>query len=530
MKFKSIEILVTLFVFTIMSVVIGKYAVVYLTGKDIAYNFERLAIHWVNSSYSRKLLPPTYKNYELRKSNDDVWRLYSNGAVSDDYVIASQDEKLTIAQNSKNAGKKLDVQINGVRDYYSNSGFILTEIPDRAEGTFSISEQEDYLPIFGYHNVFLHESDIVDPHIDMTKEKFMGQVELLNKSLNCKWYSLSTLVNNYMSSGLKIPRNACVITFDEGRKNNYEVVLPILNDNGMNATFFIISGRVGQKSYMNNWQVSALFRAGNSIGSHSLTGGSLIETSWYPNGLFGKEELWQQINDSRLELESFGYPTDIFAYPLGDYDEAILDDIKSAGYSAARASKKGSSWKDQRSIATGFDDNFRWQLNYYEPELMYDAEIIKAMKYTGKWQFEEGYRVKSDVNGNIKVLSSTTPTDSSYEVIALEDALDSIENSFVVSEKGDYALHIFASNLEFASAEMSVSIDGNELSVESLDKSSCLTSEGRVYCDYVTRSQLDAGRHTIVATSKAGKTILDSFRILKTLNVQNTYSLSIRED
>ncbi len=60
------------------------------------------------------------------------------------------------------------------------------------------------------------------------------------------------------------------LTFDDGYDNHATVAGPMLASHGMEGTFFVISGFVGNSGYMTWSQVSALAAAGNEIGGHTL--------------------------------------------------------------------------------------------------------------------------------------------------------------------------------------------------------------------------------------------------------------------
>ena len=66
---------------------------------------------------------------------------------------------------------------------------------------------------------------------------FKDQIEFLSRKFNVIH---PDLFQDYLNGKIdRIPEDACVITFDDGLKEHYEIALQILNDNNIKATFFI---------------------------------------------------------------------------------------------------------------------------------------------------------------------------------------------------------------------------------------------------------------------------------------------------
>lgn len=97
--------------------------------------------------------------------------------------------------------------------------------------TKQFREQMEYLSLNNYHTYHLHELD----EIDILSEK------------------------------------AVVLTFDDGHASNYSLALPILQQHGLKAHFFITTGWIGTPYYMSPGQIRSLQEAGMGIGSHGVT-------------------------------------------------------------------------------------------------------------------------------------------------------------------------------------------------------------------------------------------------------------------
>ena len=118
------------------------------------------------------------------------------------------------------------------------------------------------------------------------------------------------------------------LTFDDGNADNFSIE-PLLKANGLHATFYITSGRVGSTGFMTWEQLQILQKDGNEIGGHTLNHIKVqgLET----------ESLRHQVCDDRRNLLDHGLSAVSFAYPFGNYDENAKRMVKECGYTNARA-------------------------------------------------------------------------------------------------------------------------------------------------------------------------------------------------
>ena len=92
--------------------------------------------------------------------------------------------------------------------------------------------------ILMYHSVMenpVEHADSLGGIIHSTSE-FRAQMELLARSYHP--LGLDDLVQK-LNAGQVLPTRSVVITFDDGYKDNYEVAMPILNQLGIPATFYV---------------------------------------------------------------------------------------------------------------------------------------------------------------------------------------------------------------------------------------------------------------------------------------------------
>jgi peptidoglycan/xylan/chitin deacetylase (PgdA/CDA1 family) len=124
------------------------------------------------------------------------------------------------------------------------------------------------------------------------------------------------------------PAHAVALTFDDGYEDAFSVVLPALQRRGMLATFYIVSGFVGQPGYVNWEQVRALHAAGMEIGSHTVAHPDL--TTLAP------DQLRYELAESKAQIEAaIGQPVLSFCYPAGRFNGDIAALVAELGYTNA---------------------------------------------------------------------------------------------------------------------------------------------------------------------------------------------------
>jgi peptidoglycan/xylan/chitin deacetylase (PgdA/CDA1 family) len=135
------------------------------------------------------------------------------------------------------------------------------------------------------------------------------------------------------------PPRAVALTFDDGYADAYTEVLPVLRRYGFSATFYIISGFVGQPGYMTWEQIAALRDAGMEIGAHTVSHLDLTSLDW---GTAGYE-----IAQSKADIEHhLGGSVLSFCYPTGLYNPAIEEQVRSAGYGSATTTRWDGDYSD----------------------------------------------------------------------------------------------------------------------------------------------------------------------------------------
>ncbi|MBV8084843.1 MAG: polysaccharide deacetylase family protein [Chloroflexi bacterium] len=181
------------------------------------------------------------------------------------------------------------------------------------------------LPVLMYH----HLGDSLagaDPTLTVAPRAFASQLRLLRR------LGRTTIAPQdwemWLASGQPLPKHPVLLTFDDGYADVEQIALPILRRHQATGHAFVVSGHVGghnswdepagwrTRPLMNIAQLRRWRAAGQTVGSHSRTHPRLTSLS--------PAEQVQELAGSKAELEAIaGAASETFAYPHGDWDEAV---------------------------------------------------------------------------------------------------------------------------------------------------------------------------------------------------------------
>jgi peptidoglycan/xylan/chitin deacetylase (PgdA/CDA1 family) len=176
-----------------------------------------------------------------------------------------------------------------------------------------------------------------DPRMEIGRDAFRQQMRYLSMT-GYNVIPLRELYDYVTGKRASIPRNAVVITIDDGWRSTYTEVFPEMQKLGFPFTVFIYPRIIGQTSHALTWkQVKQMADAGVDIESHSFSHPFLTKRRhaslddrdyyrWLDNELEGSKKA--------IERET-GHPVSFLAYPYGDYDHYLVAACARAGYAAA---------------------------------------------------------------------------------------------------------------------------------------------------------------------------------------------------
>ena len=140
---------------------------------------------------------------------------------------------------------------------------------------------------------------------------------------------------DYLLNAVPLPEKPVVLTLDDGWENQYTYAFPLIKKYGMSATFFIFTNAMGHKHFLTWEQVKDMADSGMEIGGHTQSHPYLVKIS-------DPKKLVAEIAGGKKIIEShIGREITVFAYPFGQYDDAVVAAVKGAGYRAARTTRRG---------------------------------------------------------------------------------------------------------------------------------------------------------------------------------------------
>jgi len=176
-----------------------------------------------------------------------------------------------------------------------------------------------------------------DPRMEISRETFRQQMKYL-ASTGYNVIPLADLYAYVAGRRQTLPKNAVVITVDDGWRSTYTEFYPEMRRLRFPFTVFLYPKIIGQTSHALTWsQVREMSTNGADIQSHSLSH-PFLTSRRHPALDHKSYHAWleNELLDSKRILEKeTGRTVKFLAYPYGDYDTAVARSVAAAGYSAA---------------------------------------------------------------------------------------------------------------------------------------------------------------------------------------------------
>ena len=186
-------------------------------------------------------------------------------------------------------------------------------------------------PILEYHMVTENPRPGAKPYV-VPPEDFAAQLDELREE------GYTTITPQDYARARKgkqqLPEKPVILTFDDGYEDNYRVVLPMLEERGMKAVFYVVTNDIGKPNYMTWENLFDLERRGMEIGSHTA--------NHLPLTTLSREKQREELRLSKLMLEWKGMKTIYsFSYPNGDYDAGVVAMLAEEEYLTAVTGEAG---------------------------------------------------------------------------------------------------------------------------------------------------------------------------------------------
>lgn len=121
------------------------------------------------------------------------------------------------------------------------------------------------------------------------------------------------------------------LSFDDGNASDVAIALPALRRRGLRAAFFVVAGRLDRPGSLRAADVRALTEAGMTVGSHGLA-----HRPW--RGMDAATRRAELVEARERIAEAAGRPVVTAALPLGQYDRALLAELRRLGYARVYSS------------------------------------------------------------------------------------------------------------------------------------------------------------------------------------------------
>src|SRR3989338_593733 len=191
------------------------------------------------------------------------------------------------------------------------------------------------IPILMYHYVEYVEDKGDKTRMSLNTPPFILEEEI--KTLAQAGYTFITnkeLVD-ILDGKSKPPQKPVVLTFDDGYRDFYTDVFPILKKYNVKATAYLISGFLNWQNHLTDTQTQEIAQSNLvEIGAHT------VHHSWLKGRSL--KDITSEVTQSKTMLEEqFKISVVSFAYPFGAFDQPTIDAVKKAGFRSATSTIPG---------------------------------------------------------------------------------------------------------------------------------------------------------------------------------------------
>ena len=206
------------------------------------------------------------------------------------------------------------------------------------------AEATAVIPILLYHHIGSPAEDD-DKYLSISTDAFRDQMGFLARN----GYQTLTLddLTRILTRQQEPPPNPIIITFDDGYRDQYENAVPVLQEHGFTATFFITTEFIetGLDEFMTWDMLKELAQVGMRIESQS--------SSDVPLAGLDQAAIMAEVRGAQAALTAqIGESPRFLAYPFGAYDEIVVDTLMSVGLAGALTTSG--------SKTHSFDQRYEW--------------------------------------------------------------------------------------------------------------------------------------------------------------------------
>lgn len=205
---------------------------------------------------------------------------------------------------------------------------IKKEIPKKIIPSKATLLLKQEVPVLCYHrirNILASDSKNMKTY-SVTPNHFAQQMKALSD--NGFHTILPNQLYEYLANDGKLPPKSILITFDDGREEQYSIAVAEMNKYGFKGVFFIMTVSINRPGYMTKTQIKNLSDNGHCIGAHTW--------DHHPVTKYEGKDWDIQIVQPKKNLEDItGKSVNYLAYPFGVWNKSSIPKIKNSGYQLA---------------------------------------------------------------------------------------------------------------------------------------------------------------------------------------------------
>ncbi|MBR8749296.1 hypothetical protein IX317_000961 [Fusobacterium sp. DD29] len=242
------------------------------------------------------------------------------------------------------------------------------------------------IPVLMYHQFKDKKDDTVKIKSFVTAKEFERQLKIL-KFLGYETITFRDLEKIGLEN--RDRRKYIILTVDDGYKDNYEIMFPLLKKYNMKAVIFLVSDlkynkwdveKYGEEKLhlMDENEVREMISSGLiEFGGHTCNHCDFFDV--------GIEEAKKEIFDNKTALENkYNIKLTTFAYPYGHLNEDVKSLVKEAGYKFAVSTNTGSGNIDDDRYEIRRSGIDRTSLFDFLRKISYRYSIYKGQKWLKK--------------------------------------------------------------------------------------------------------------------------------------------------
>lgn len=191
---------------------------------------------------------------------------------------------------------------------------------------FALTANAD-LVVLQYH----HVSDSTPSSTSTSVSLFQGQLDMI-EDLGLEVVPLESGTRAALAGDLGA-RSQVALSFDDAYESVYSQAAPTLEERGFEYTIFVNTDSVGSHGYMTWDQLEELNdRDGVTIANHTADHGHLAKRPGESAGDW-EARVDRSLDEAQETLsEKLGTDVPMFAYPYGEFDDALLRRIEDRGW------------------------------------------------------------------------------------------------------------------------------------------------------------------------------------------------------